>query len=59
VTPRELTERTGLTWSSVYRTITALLAAGAPIEVGEAEAAIGRPPATYRLTVDGLRQWIG
>lgn len=57
--PRDLAARTGLHESSIYRTIAALRTAGAPIENGAIEAERGRPTTTYRLTVDGLRQWIG
>jgi predicted ArsR family transcriptional regulator len=59
VTPRQIAERAEISEPAAYRLIRELRAAGAPIEAGEVQGEAGRPTTTYRLTLDGLRQWIG
>lgn len=55
-----IAEATGIRARSVYRIIAELEQAGAPIQREPMETdGRGRPPEGLRLTVDGLREWLG
>lgn len=55
-----IAEATNIRPRSVYRIIAELEQAGAPIQREPMETdGRGRPPEGLRLTVDGLREWLG
>lgn len=60
VTVPQIVERTGIERRAVSRMIAALEQAGAPIVSEQLELeGPGRPPTGLKLTVAGLREWLG